>query len=309
MPSITKRMLALLVFACFTLTTQAATQYPLTVIDGMGNTVVLAKKPMSVSSLSLFTDEVFLDLLDPSRIASMTFLASDVHYSNIADRLPKDMELLDFNVEALIGLYPDIVFAANWSEAGKVAQLKDAGIAVYLVDTALTIAAVQAEILKLATVLDAQAEGEAIVAEMNGTLAALAPQIAAIQSRQLTAIDYNTWGSASGVGTTWNEVLTRSGLINAAASLEVGDYGQVSLSKETIVSVDPDLLFLPGWVYGDPEGAANFKKAVMTDPALTDVKAIRSGSIYQVPEKLAGSYSQYIVDAVAYIVDAVSVTQ
>ena len=306
MPSIIIRMLAFIMLASVTISATAATQYPLTVIDGMGNTLVLNKKPQKISSLTLFTDEVLEQLVDNSRLASMTFLASDVNYSNIADRLPKDITLLDFNVEALVGIYPDLVFAANWSEADKVAQLRDAGIPVYLVDTPTSIAGIQQEILKLAALLDAQKNGEEIVANMDRRLSDLAPHIAAIQSRGLVALDYNTWGSASGVGTTWNEILEQAGLVNAAASLDVGDYGQVSLSKETIVAVNPDLLFLPGWVYGDPAGAETFKQSVIADPALTDVSAIQNSAIFQVPEKLAGSYSQYIVEAVAYIVNAVS---
>jgi len=309
MPSIISKMLAIFLLASVSLTSLAANSYPMTVIDGMGNEVVLKKAPQKISSLSLFTDEVLQHMVDNKRIVSMTFLASDPNYSNIADRLPTGITLLDFNVEALVGIYPDLVFAANWSEAGKVAQLRNAGIPVYLVDTPTSISAIQAEILKLAQMLDAQNAGDKMVADMNSRLSDLAPKIAAIKARQLVGIDYNTWGSASGVGTTWNEILEQSGLINAAASLEVGDYGQVSLSKEAIVAVNPDLLFLPGWVYGDPAGAETFKQSVITDPALSGVSAIQKGHILQVPEKLAGSYSQYIVEAVANIVNAVSAAQ
>ena len=46
----------------------SGTTYPLTVSDGMGNTVVLKKQPTRISSKTLFTDEILLSLVGPQKL-------------------------------------------------------------------------------------------------------------------------------------------------------------------------------------------------------------------------------------------------
>ena len=128
----------------------AETNYPLTVQDGLGTEVVFHEPPSSVSSLTLFSDELLLELLPVEQISSMTFLANDPVYSNIAAKIPASVSLLDLNVEALVGMYPDLVIAANWSEAAKISQLRNAGIPVYLINTPVTLEQVVDEIRILA---------------------------------------------------------------------------------------------------------------------------------------------------------------
>lgn len=309
MPSMFSKALALLVFSCVSQFVFSETTYPLTVLDGLGHEMVIAKKPQSVSSLTLFTDELFLEILDHNKISSMTYLAKDDTFSNIVNQLPKGMTFLDMNVESIINIYPDIVFAANWSDASKVAQLRNAGILVYLIDTPTTIKTIQNEMLKLAGILDVLEEATTLVEAMDLKLDSLQERSKILANKNLVALDYNTWGSASGADTTWNEVLTLTGIANGAAKYEAGQYGQVALSKEMIVDMNPDLLFLPAWVYGDPDGAEVFRNEVLADPALANVNAVKNGQLYLIPEKLRGSFSQYIVETVDFILAAVSEKQ
>ena len=58
---------------------------------------------------------------------------------------------------------------------------------------------------------------------------------------------------------------------------------------------------LPGWVYGNPRGADAFFAQVTGDPALRKLRAVRTGRVYQMPERLKSSTSQYIVDAVEWL--------
>lgn len=284
----------------------AETRYPLIIQDSMGHQLLIEKQPRSVSSKTLFTDEVLLSILSPERLTSLTDLANDENYSNISAQLPADVPLLGFSIEAILANAPDLVFAANWSDAGLVEQLKQAGILVYLIDTPFTVAGIQSEIRNLGVLLNVSAEAEALVANMEARLTALAPLRSKVASAQLTALDYNNWGTSSGVDTTWHAVLSGSGIINGSGEYEQGDFGQVPMSKELIVSIDPDILFLPGWIYGDQQGASKFYEGVINDPALADVKAIKQGRIYQVPSNLRGTYSQYLVDTIAYVVTTVS---
>jgi iron complex transport system substrate-binding protein len=235
----------------------------------------------------------------------MTNLAADATFSNIADDIPESMPLLDFSIEAIIANYPDIVFAANWTDAGKVEQLKSAGITVYLINTPFTIEGIQAEILKLGQLLNVEDKANMLISEMNTKLQSLTELRQTLATQNLVALDYNSWGTSSGADTTWNAVLDQAGIGNGSAQYEQGAFGQVTMAKELVVEINPDILFLPGWIYGETNAASDFKDQVLSDPALKSVKAIQNGHVFQIPEKHRGTYSHYIIDTVDYVVQTV----
>ncbi|MFT7697480.1 MAG: iron complex transport system substrate-binding protein, partial [Reinekea sp.] len=80
----------------------AETAYPISRIDGMDKTIRLEREPQNISSKTLFTDEVLTAILPSDRLTSITSLASDPNYSNIADRLPNGVAQLDFYVEPIL---------------------------------------------------------------------------------------------------------------------------------------------------------------------------------------------------------------
>lgn len=283
----------------------AETSYPLTIEDGMGNTITLDKAPQKIASKTLFTDEILLELIEPSRLTSLTDIAGDPNFSNIADQLPDDVQRLKLNVESIVNNYPDLVFAANWSDAGIIKQLQQAGINVYLVNTLFTIDAIQAEIQKIGRLINAGDSAENLVADMTSKLNTLAERRQAIADRNLVALDYNSWGSSSGIDSTWQAVMDAAGLINGAQQYEQGAFGQVTMSKELIVDANPDILFLSGWIYGESDAADNFYQQVIDDPALKNVRAIQTGRVYRVPEHLRGTYSQYIADTIEFVISQV----
>jgi iron complex transport system substrate-binding protein len=300
------KVATVIVAAFLSSTLFAETTYPLTVLDGMGNSITLEKEPTTISSKTLFTDEILLSILEPNRLTSLTNLATDSNFSNISESLPKNVPLLDFSIEAIIANYPDLVFAANWSDAGKVEQLKNAGIVVYLVNTPFSIDGIQAEIMKLGQILNVEDQAKAVVAEMNARLDSFSAEKKLLATHNLVALDYNSWGTSSGVDTTWNAVLSQVGIINGSAKYEQGAFGQVAMSKELVVEINPDILFLPGWIYGDANAATDFLSQVLNDPALQSVKAIKDQRVFQIPENLRGTYSHYIIDTIDYVAQTLS---
>ena len=102
-------------------------------------------------------------------------------------------------------------------------------------------------------------------------------------------------------GTRWSR---GRGCGTPPTGLPVDSWGQVPLSKEKLIELDPDILVLPGWVYGKPRGAADFYRQVTSDPALRGLKAVRSRRVLRMPENLRATTSQYIVDAIEFLARA-----
>ncbi|UCG00069.1 MAG: ABC transporter substrate-binding protein [Spirochaetaceae bacterium] len=283
-------------------TETASGSYPVEMADDTGYTVRLNSKPERIISLTSFTDDILLDLIEHRRLIGVTNYSKDPAISNVVDKIADVPHKLTINVEVILSLQPDLVFVANWSEADKVAQLRDAGIPVYLIATGLSVEVIQNKIRTIARLVDAVHEGQAMIEEMDGRLAEIQRKVSTIPEQQrLTVMDFATWGSAQGAGSSWDEVIRRAGLINAVGQFAADEWGQVPLSKEKILELDPDLLILPGWVYGDPGGADAFYQLTLEDPALQGLSAMRQGRVYQMPEGLKAATSQYIVDAVAYL--------
>lgn len=275
----------------------AQTVYPLIVVDGLGNHVVIDSEPHKISSKTLFTDAVLLELVEDSSLSSLTDLANNPNYSAVKDILPKSVPLLALNVEMIIANRPDIVFAANWSDASKLSIIESAGIPVYRIQTPKTIAEIEVEILRVGEIVNQSEAAEDVVAKMKARL----KRELIHPSQKLTALDYNPWGTSSGQDSTWDEVLEQAGLNNAIEGLVSDKYGQVPVSKEMVIVLNPDVLFIPAWVYGDESGAEAFKQEVMSDPSLQSVTAIKEGRVYQMPHVLRSVYSQYIIDAVLFV--------
>jgi iron complex transport system substrate-binding protein len=276
--------------------------YPMTVLDDTGMELTVERKPQRIVSVTTFTDDILLDLVEVERITAVTTFAEDESISNVADRVVAVPNKITLNVEIILSLRPDIVFVANWSEADKVQQLRNAGVEVFLLESGLTVAHIQEQIATVAKIVGEESNGVALIEAMNARLAAVEQKVAGIpEAERLAVLDYAIWGTAPGEGTSWAEILKFAGVNNSVEGFAVNEWGQVPVSREKLLELDPDILILPGWVYGDPEGAANNFKTTAEDPALRGMKAVVENRVYMMPEQIKASTSQYLVDAVEWL--------
>jgi iron complex transport system substrate-binding protein len=277
-------------------TTADAAGYPLTVTDDAGNSVVLEAKPQRIASVTLMTDEILLSLVERDRLIGVSTFATDPIVSNVTEEAKKVANALTLNVEHIIALEPDLVLLADWSDAAAVTQLRETGLPIYLVTTPTNTTEVKVAIRRLAALVGEPAGGESLVSWMDERISRVQQEVQDIpDDERLTVMDYNTWGTSGGHGSSWNHLVTMAGLVNAVADLETDDWGYVPVSKELLVDLDPDILILPGWIYGEENGADQFKKSIVEDPALQSMTAIREDRVYQVPERHRSAVSQYMV--------------
>ena len=276
--------------------------FPLHVSDDRGAAFTLAAPPVRIISLTLATDEMLLGMVDPRRLLAVSIFAADPAISNVADRAAAIPRRLDVNVETILSLRPDLVFVADWSDAGPVRQLRDAGVPVYLITSGVTISAIEGKIARVALLTSEGSKGREMIEAMQARLADVQRRVAAIPpEKRLRVIDYATWGSAQGRGSSWDEMLDRAGLIDGVGSLAADEWGQVPLSREKLLQLDPDMLVLPGWVYGNAQGAAAFFSQITGDPSLRGLRAVQTRRVYQMPERLKSTTSQYIASAVEWL--------
>lgn len=277
-------------------------RFPLRVADDTGAALTLAAPPMRIISLTLATDEMLLGMVDPRRLFGVSVFAADPAISNVAQSAAAIPRKLDVNVETILSLRPDLVFVADWSDAGPVRQLRDAGVPVYLITSGVTVSSIEQKITRLALLTSEEDKGRDMIAAMQARLADVQRRVSTIpREKRLRVIDYATWGSAQGRGSSWDEMLDRAGLIDGVASLAADAWGQVPLSREKLLQLDPDILVLPGWVYGNAQGASAFFEQIAGDSSLKGLHAVQTRRVYQMPERLKSTTSQYFASAVEWL--------
>ena len=277
---------------------EQATTYPLTVMDASQKMVSLDHPPLRVSSKSMFSDQVLIELLPPDHISSLSRLSNDPTYSLIANKLPTTIPLLDLNVERTIANQPDLLIAANWSDQQKVNILRQAGIHVFVFNTVYTLADIEKNILMLGQLVNQNQRAQQLVETMDRKL----KQHVIIPKHRLTAVEYTPWGASSNRQSTINTIFEQAGLINAIAATQGDKYGQVPLAKEQLLLINPDVIIVPGTCGKDTNDSSNtFRQELLNDPSLQQLNAIKHHKVICLPQALRSTDSQYIIDAIIYL--------
>jgi len=264
--------------------------------DDGGNRITLAKKPERIVSLNLGTDEILFELVEPDRIAALSYLADDEGLSSIktaAEAIPK---LKSRNPEAILALAPDLVLAADGIPEEVTATLRDSGVPVFLSKSPQSLAEVFVRIEKIGLITGSSAKAELLQNKLRQRLLAVQKKTAKIpEAQRRTVLAFSFSGPFGREGGMFDDMCQQAGIKNGAAVL--GLTKNQLLSKEQVVALDPDVILLPDWSQ-DKKDPKIFRKQFTTDPAYQALKALHNGCLLTVPDRYRYSASQYAVEAV-----------
>jgi iron complex transport system substrate-binding protein len=194
--------------------------------------------PMRIVSLNMCADSMVIDLVSHDRIAALSHYARDPLRStiaNVASHLPITYE----TAEEVVALRPDLVLTSRHSAIATRNALKRVGIRFELFDVPQSVEESLAQVRQVAKLLDAEREGEAMVARIQAALdAARLPA----NEEPLTAAIYQPGGLSAGENTVVGELMELAGLRNIAARYGVTQYRPLPL--EVLVSSPPDVLLI-----------------------------------------------------------------
>lgn len=273
------------------------------IVDSTGYVLKLPQKPQKIVSLSVSTDEILMALVARERIAALTYLAEDSGISNITEQAKTIPKKIRANVESIIALQPDLVLIPDWQQAAFIQTLREAGVPVYVYKTPDTIEAVKQSILLIAGAVGEGEAGSGLTAGMDKELAQIAGKVRQIpESDRQVVIRYTLMGDSGGKGSTFEDICRYAGVNDgsALAGLERND----ALTKEQIVSINPDIILLSLWDYTGKTNMKKFGEDVQNDPALQQVKAVKSKKLIGVPDSHLACTSQYIVKGVQDVAKA-----
>ncbi|HWY64794.1 MAG TPA: ABC transporter substrate-binding protein [Rhizomicrobium sp.] len=210
--------------------------------------------PQHIMSLKVCTDELLLDLVPPSRIASVTFLSREkagLKYWPQAAALPVNHG----TAEEILTTRPDLILTDPFMAPSLRPLLAKTGARIVEVPPAENFDQIRSVTRLVAKAVGEEARGEALIARMDADLAALQ---ARRPQKPLTVAGWGTGGYVPGTGGLFNAMLTAAG----ARNVERGAFGYYDV--ESLIAANPDVL-----VYGDTySGTTSLRADQDSHPAL-----------------------------------------
>jgi iron complex transport system substrate-binding protein len=218
-----------------------------------------------VVSLNPCLDAILVHVADRAQIAALSHYARDPQTSPIA-AIAATYPVVNETAEEVIALSPDLVLAGFHNSPATRNALSRLGVHVETFRVPETVDASIAQIRAIARLVGQRARGEALVGEVEAALAAAAPH----DKRRPTALIFQPNGLTPGAGTLTDDMLERTGFINAASRYGLDKWQNVSLEK--LIANPPDVL-LAGEV---APGVPTWADRVLHHPALKHM----SGAVF-----------------------------
>lgn len=278
-------------------------EFPRKVKDAGGYEFTIESEPKKIVSLTLGSDEMLFGLVNKERILALTRYAEDEGISNIAKEAAQVAERATMeNIEAVIALKPDLAILDTWADPNYIKQLRDTGINVYTFKTPNNIDEQKTVISEIAYVTGADDKGRELISWMDAKLNEIEDKLSELKPEEkLTVMDYGEMGS-SGLGTNFDDIVTRAGLINVIS--REGIEGWPVISKEKIIEYNPDMIILPSWYYDQKNSLQGMIDTLKNDKSLQTVSAIKEDRLIAVSNPHISAISQYVVLAVEDVAKA-----
>ena len=247
-------------------------------------------KPQRIVSLNLCTDQLLLQLVEPERIAALTYLADDPRQS-VEARRARGIRKTRGTAEDVVALDADLIVAGTFSTRETVTLLRRLGHDVLDFTPAASVADIRRDILAMGDAVGEPARAARLVARFDKRLAALSKR----GGNRPLFTDYGPNGYVSGEGTLLAELAARAGFEPLGTRLGIAGMRQVPL--EQLVLTRPTLIDL-----GErPRGPAMADR-LYTHPALQALT--RGGRSIRIPSRLTSCGTVRSLDALAMLVQA-----
>ena len=248
-------------------------------------------KPERIASLNLCTDQLALMLVEPARIATVTFLAPDPATSYMAEAAA-GIPINHGRLEQILPLKPDLVLAGRFTTHFTKTLLRKLGYSVFEADIPDTFDGIRDQVRQVAALLGETDKGEALLVRMDAQLT----HAAEISGPPPLAALYGPRGYTQGRGTLENSVLEAAGYRNLAA--EMGLSGSRVLPLEILLRQAPRYLIFNARV----DNAPSLAMAVLDHPALT--RAFAGTASIRIPPRFWYCPGPMLGDAVRFLAEA-----
>lgn len=265
----------------------ATAQFPVTVTDSLGRDITLEKAPERIISIIPSNTEILFGLGLDEEIVGVS--DNDDYPEQAATK--EKVGGMEFNLELMASLKPDIVFAhgaSMYSFEKGMEQLEALGIPVFVVKDAVNFEETYETIKQIGQLTGRSAQAEEMVATMQKDIEDLKTKAAGLEEKSafiVVGTEPNLF--AAGTGTFINEMLGAIGVNNSVTLPNWPQY-----SAEQFVKDNPDVILVTYESNLD---------AILKNPAYAEMDAIKSGNVHLIDANTTSRQGPRIADGIQSI--------
>ncbi|MFJ8514764.1 ABC transporter substrate-binding protein [Lysinibacillus xylanilyticus] len=269
--------------------------FPVTITDATGKDITLEAPPEKIVSLIPSNTEILFGLGLNDEIVGVT---DNDDYPAEATKKDK-VGGMDYNVEKIIALSPDIVFAhasGMGNSKGAIEQLEAAGVKVFVVADAKNFNETYTTIEQLGQATGKLEEAKKIVVNMKAKVKEIETKLDGVEPKKVFVESsdepqiYTT-----GKGTFMNEMLEMIHAENVAA--DVNDWYQID--AEQIITKNPDVIVV-AYNY-----VPDILKKIPQRAGFETITAVKNKAIVQVDENITSRQGPRLADGLEELAKAV----
>lgn len=278
-------------------TTEEAS-FPVTIKDASDQEVVIDEKPEKLVSLMPSNTEIVFALGLGDELVGVS------DYDNYPAEAAEKEKVggMEFNVEKIISLNPDVVLAhassAHNSTEG-LQQIRDAGIDVVVVNDAANFEDVYGSIDMIGQATGTTKEAEQLVADMKGKLADIKEKAATISDSNKKSVYIEV--SEDPLFTTGKNTFMQEMLDTINASNVFSEEGWIQVDQEAVIAANPDVIITTYGAYAKEEPIDQ----ISSRKGWEDIAAVKEKQIVDVDSDMVTRSGPRLVEGVEAIAEAV----
>jgi iron complex transport system substrate-binding protein len=255
---------------------ETRTAYPLQVSDDLGRKITVEKIPQRIVSLAPSITEILFALGLDDRIVGVTDYCD---YPEGAKTKPRVASYTTPNMEKLISIQPDIIFAESIHEKTVLPALQNLNLKV-AVTAARSIDTVLYDIELIGKIADKQDAANDLTAELRKKIDAISQKTQGLTEAMRPRVLYVVWFEpiwSMGSNTYINDLIYAAGGLNIFAD----DFEESRIvSLESIITANPQVIIVTGMATsGD-----TIYNAVKSETRLGNTEAMLNNRIYKVSD-------------------------
>lgn len=243
-----------------------------------GNYTV-TKTHKKVGSLAPSVTEIMFDLGAESMLVTRTDYCN---YPAEAAKITSVGKMNEPSIEKIIAQKPTVVIAETHFKEDVLNQLKKAGIEVIAFNTPNSMEETYSSIKTIATIVDKNYEGRALISTMKGKLAQVALKTKDLK-KPTAYIVVGTGQNGEythGKDSFMNEILKTCGYVNAGEDAEGWSY-----TLEKLIKKNPNYILTPAWAMD----------TIKTEAAYKGLSAVKDGKVVQINNDIFSRASNRVV--------------
>ncbi|MCL4498642.1 MAG: cobalamin-binding protein [Chloroflexi bacterium] len=272
--------------------TKVSAAFPLTVKDDGGHTLTLKQKPARVVSLAPTDTEMLFAVGAGGQVVGVS------KYCDYPPEAKRKEVVGDFsspNLERIVALKPEIVFAAAGVQNQINKRLSDAGIQVFVVDPK-SIEGILDVIDRVGRVTGNAEKAKTVISGLRKRVDGIKNKVAGSENKPKVFFEvYSQPLMTAGGPTVVNDMIKTAGGVNIAADINK-DFPQYSL--ETLIEKNPD-------VYVATSGAMANPGEIKNRPGWDRLSAIRNKKVFVLDENLVNRYGPRLIDGLELMAKAI----